>query len=232
MARLDSAHDAEENRKLLATTEKVRFIIKWNPRGSSVLSWHERVLGEGTISMPRPGKRVGLMVIDEPMEIEGVSYPCRRIVRVTERTSDRNGQMLLMPQITLEGWWTNLDMAPEEVISLYRDHATSEQFHSEFKTDLDLERLPSGKFATNALVMALGCFTYNVLRAIGQMGLLGQFSPIRHPARRRRIRTVMQLIYLAGRLLSRGRQLIVRFSRHCPGFLAFEEVYGQLVPAR
>lgn len=176
LARLDSAHDAEENRKLLATTEKVRFIIKWNPRGSSVLSWHERVLGEGTISMPRPGKRVGLMVIDEPMEIEGVSYPCRRIVRVTERTSDRNGQMLLMPQITLEGWWTNLDMAPEEVISLYRDHATSEQFHSEFKTDLDLERLPSGKFATNALVMALGCLTYNILRAIGQMGLLGEFS--------------------------------------------------------
>ena len=153
-------------------------------------------------------------------------------MRVTERTSDRNGQMLLTPHITLEGWWTNLDMAPEEVIGLYREHATSEQFHSEFKTDLDLERLPSGKFATNALVMALGCFTYNVLRAIGQMGLLGQFSPIRHPARRRRIRTVMQLIYLAGRLLSRGRQLIVRFSRHCPGFLAFEEVYGQLVPAR
>ena len=233
LARLDSAHDAEENRKLLATTEKVRFIIKWNPRGSSVLSWHERVLGEGTISMPRPGKRVGLMVIDEPMEIEGVSYPCRRIVRVTERTSDRNGQMLLMPQITLEGWWTNLDMAPEEVISLYRDHATSEQFHSEFKTDLDLERLPSGKFATNALVMALGCLTYNILRAIGQMGLLGEFSPIRHAAKRRRIRTVMQeLIYLAGRLLSRGRRLIVRFSRHCPGFAAFEEVYGQLVPAR
>ena len=213
LARLDSAHDAEENRKLLATTEKVRFIIKWNPRGSSVLSWHERVLGEGTISMPRPGKRVGLMVIDEPMEIEGVSYPCRRIVRVTERTSDRNGQMLLMPQITLEGWWTNLDMAPEEVISLYRDHATSEQFHSEFKTDLDLERLPSGKFATNALVMALGAFAYNILRAIGQMGLLGQLAPIRHPAKRRRIRTVMQeLIYLSGRLISTGAVIVSRYS--------------------
>ena len=163
--------------------------------------------------MPRPGKRVGLMVIDEPMEIEGVSYPCRRIVRVTERTSDRNGQMLLMPQITLEGWWTNLDMAPEEVISLYRDHATSEQFHSEFKTDLDLERLPSGKFATNALVMALGAFAYNILRAIGQMGLLGQLAPIRHPAKRRRIRTVMQeLIYLSGRLISTGAVIVSRYS--------------------
>ncbi len=31
-----------------------------------------------------------------------------------------------------------------------QDHDTSEQFHSEFKTDMNLERLPSGKFATNA----------------------------------------------------------------------------------
>ena len=50
LVRLDSAHDAEENRKLLATTEKVRFIIKWNPRGSSVLPWRERVFDKGAIS--------------------------------------------------------------------------------------------------------------------------------------------------------------------------------------
>ncbi len=71
---------------------------------------------------------------------------------MTERTIDRNGQFLLAPEFTLEGWWTDLAMEPEDVIELYRQHATSEQFHSEFKTDLDLERLPSGKFATNALM--------------------------------------------------------------------------------
>ena len=65
------------------------------------------------------------------------------------------------------------------------------------------------------------------------MGLLGQCAPIRHPAKRRRIRTVIQeLIYLAGRLISTGRRLILRFSRHCPAFAAFQGVYGQLVPAR
>ena len=69
--------------------------------------------------------------------------------------------------------------------------------------------------------------------AINEMGLLGQFAPIRHPAKRRRIRTVMQeLIYLSGRLISTGRRLMLRFSRHCPGFAAFQEVYGQLVPGR
>ncbi len=37
---------------------------------------------------------------------------------------------------------TSLDSAPEEVIGLYRRHGTHEQFHSEIKTDLDMERLP------------------------------------------------------------------------------------------
>ncbi|MDX9834461.1 MAG: IS1380 family transposase [Desulfobulbus sp.] len=233
VVRLDSAHDAEETRQVLAAAEKVRFLIKWNPRKSNVLAWRDRVFSEGKVTTPRAGKRVGLLVVDEPMQVNGSVYPCKRIVRVIERTTDRHGQLLLTPDITLEGWWTDLDMEPEQVIALYRDHATSEQFHSEFKTDLDLERLPSGKFATNALVMALGAFAYNILRAIGQMGLLGQFAPIRHPAKRRRIRTVIQeLIYLAGRLISTGRRLILRFSRHCPMFAAFQGVYGQLVPAR
>ena len=78
----------------------------------------------------------------------------------------------------------------------------------------------------------LGTFAYNTLRAIGQMGLLGQFAPIRHPVKRRRIRTVIQeLIYLAARLISTGRRFILRFSLHCPVFAAFQGVYRQLVPA-
>jgi hypothetical protein len=36
----------------------------------------------------------------------------------------------------------------------YAEHATSGQFHSELKPDLDIERLPPGKFATNALLLA------------------------------------------------------------------------------
>ena len=30
----------------------------------------------------------------------------------------------------------------QDIIGLYADHGTHEQFHSEFKTDLDLTRLP------------------------------------------------------------------------------------------
>ncbi len=37
---------------------------------------------------------------------------------------------------------------------------TSKQFHSELKTDLRLERFPSGKFRTNELVLLLGMVAY------------------------------------------------------------------------
>jgi hypothetical protein len=55
----------------------------------------------------------------------------------------------------LEGWTTTLParFSCGDIIALYRDHGTHEQFHSEFKTDMDLERLPSGKFETNYLVV-------------------------------------------------------------------------------
>jgi len=55
---------------------------------------------------------------------------------------------------------------------------TSEQFHSELKTDLDLERLPAGKFDTNNLVLHAGVFAYNLLRIMGQESLKEQDAPI------------------------------------------------------
>jgi hypothetical protein len=102
---------------------------------------------------------------------------------LTERSIDKKGQQLLTPQIELEGWWTSLTVSEEDVIQLYADHGTSEQFHSEFKTDLDIERLPSGKFATNALVLGASMLAYNILRYIGQNGLLGPGSPKRNKAK-------------------------------------------------
>ena len=115
------------------------------------------------------------------------------------------------------------------MIDIYKDHATSEQFHSEFKTDLDIERLPSGKFATNDLVMAHAVLTYNILRWIGLIGLTGEISPVRHPAKRRRLRTVMQeLMYLAARVVEIGRSLALKFSKLCPAFPSFEAVHQKL----
>lgn len=232
LVRADSGNDAQETLVVLEDAEKTHYIVKWNPRGNDVLAWRDRVFAEGVVKTPRAGKRVGTVVIEERTKINEKPYTFKRIVRVIERTIDRNGQFLLTPEVTLEGWWTDLAMEPEDVIELYRQHATSEQFHSEFKTDLDLERLPSGKFATNALIMALGGFAYNILRFIGQTGLIAPLGPVRHSAKRRRLRTVIQeLMYLAARLIATGRQLKLRFSRHCPAFAAFSAVYSGLMTA-
>lgn len=232
LVRADSGNDSLDTRVALEDAENTHYIVKWNPRKNDPIAWRDNVFAQGGVQTPRKGKRVCTVIVEEQKEVQGTTYSLKRIVRVTERTIDKTGQFLLTPDITLEGWWTDLALAPEDVIELYSQHATSEQFHSEFKTDLDLERLPSGKFATNALVMTLGAFAYNILRFVGQAGLIAPFGPVRHSAKRRRLRTVIQeLMYLAGRLIATGRRLRLRFSRHCPAFTAFSVVYARLTTA-
>ncbi len=48
-------------------------------------------------------------------------------------------------------------------------------------------------------------------------------------AKRRRLKTVMQeLIYMACRLIHSGRQWLLRFGRHCPGFVVYRDLYRGL----
>lgn len=230
LVRLDAGHDSIETRAALEGYPEVFYVLKWNPRKVSRAELASKVFREGKVTKPRPGKRVALITVKEEQEYKSKSYTFTRVIRVTERTFDRKGQLLLLPEIEVEGWWTNLELPEEEVIKLYEGHGLCEQFHSEFKSDLDIERLPSGKFATNALIMSLAVLAYNILRYIGQMGLLGDVSPVRHPAKRRRIKTVIQeLIYMACRVIRSGRRYRLRFGKHSPGYRAFEEVYNRLV---
>jgi len=70
---------------------------------------------------------------------------------------------------------------------------------------------------------------YNLLRWIGQNGLLGPDVPPRHRANRRRIRTVMQeLIYLAARLIYTARRIKLAFGFSCPVVPIFRRLYTQL----
>ncbi len=146
------------------------------------------------LTAERTDKRVA--TFDETIQwtFEGKTHQARRVVRLTERNTDRHGQPLLFPALALEGWWTILEAASADadaLIRLYQRRGTSEQYHSEFKTDLDRERLPSGKFDANALVLALAALAYNILRYIGQDTLVGPDAPIRKAVHRRRLRTVL-----------------------------------------
>nr|CRH06540.1 Transposase [Candidatus Magnetococcus massalia] len=230
LVRLDSGHDALETRVTLVN-EDTDYILKWNPRTADMTPWQAMAEEEECWVETRPGKFVSWFSVIEEQSYEGQSYQLRRVMQVTERRIDRHGQGLLVPDVEVEGWWTSLDLVEEDVIALYKVHGTSEQFHSEFKTDLDLERLPSGKFATNTLVMGMAAFAYNILRWIGLLGLMGKDGPVRHPAKRRCLKTVIQeLIYLAARLVRSGRRLRLRFGLNCPAFDAFERVYERFTP--
>lgn len=101
-----------------------------------------------------------------------------------------------------------------EIIKLYHAHGECVQFHSEVKTDMDLERLPSGKFATNALILELGMIAYNILRMIGQHTIGGRTPRQKRDVRRRRLRTVIgNLIMMASHITTHARQLIMGLGR-------------------
>ncbi len=239
LARLDSGFDSVRlmsgiescNRAGLA---QVDSLIKWNPRSTDVTALGARLDADATVRWdhPRAGKRV--TVWEQPVAVQGIARPVRRVLRLIERSIDKRGQVLIVPELTLEGWTTSLpaQFSANEIIALYADHGTHEQFHSEFKTDLDLTRLPSGKFDTNYLVCQLAALAMNILRLMGQRGLLGPDAPVRHSAKRRRIKTVMQeLIYRAGRLIQTGRRIILGLGANDRAAKAFARVHGELFAA-
>ena len=126
----------------------------------------------------------------------------------------------------------------KSVIDAYHDHGESEQFHSEYKTDMDMERLPSGKFATNALIMLLGMIAYNILRICSQKTLMaiidlqqeGNPYPVhrRSDVFRRRIRSVLlDIMYLAAHITSSSRYIRISFGRCCPWSGVFKWLYQE-----
>ncbi len=217
---------------------QVDLLIKWNPRSAPVEAIAaQRCADTSTAWMQlRVGKRECLWseALDGGELKAGCNRALRRVYRLTERTIDKKGNALLLPEYVLEGWTTTLgpEIETAQIIALYRDHATHEQFHAEFKTDMDLNRLPSGKFATNHLVCALAAVAMNLLRIVGQHTLHESDSPLRKAALRRRIKTVMQeLMYKAARIISHARRWVLGISGSDSGFAMFERAFGRMKAA-
>lgn len=212
LIRLDSGNDSIDNVAVLMDTGCF-FIIKRNLRRESTDDWFEMAKQYfQNVNSPRDGKTVYIgsdwkTVTSKQFNKE---FTLRTGYEITERTIDKYGQFNLVPDVEVETWWTNLGDPDEEIIRLYHAHGECEQFHSEVKTDMDLERLPSGKFATNALILELGMIAYNILRMIGQGTIGGRAPRQKRDVKRRRLRTVISnLIMLAGYVTMHARQLII-----------------------
>lgn len=220
LMRLDSGNDSQDNFPS-DEFQNVEFIIKRNLRKEKLSAWLELAKARGQERSCRLGKRNWIGKTD--IGIDGRKLPYPIVFDVTERTIVK-GQLLALPQIEVDTYWVSLqELQAQEVIDLYHDHGTSEQFHSEIKSDLDLERLPSGNFATNELILHLGMLAYNMMRIIGQESLAAADGgdalpqPRQREVKRRRVRTVMQdFIYMAGRLIRTARQWFISFGRLNP----------------
>ena len=212
LIRLDSGNDSIDNVAVLMDSG-CYFIIKRNLRHESKEDWFDMAKQFcKNIENPRDGKTVykgsdWKTVTSKQFDKE---FTLRAGYEITERTIDKNGQFYLIPDIEVETWWTNLGVDDQEIINLYHAHGECEQFHSEIKTDMDLERLPSGKFNTNALILELAIMAYNILRMIGQGTIGGRAPRQKRDVKRRRLHTVISnLIMIACHITSHARQLIM-----------------------
>ena len=235
--RLDSGHDATKNLDILSAAG-CKFLIKRNLRKEPRDQWVDRARAMGQMEEPRCGKRVWRGVVShlQPPRSEdekGVAdLPLFTVFEVTERSIDAKGVPLLIPEFQVDTWWTNLPHGAKEVIELYHAHGTSEQFHSEFKTDMNVERLPSGKFDTNATILLLAGIAFNILRLIGQKMLAHpEALPAKLKIKRRRLGSVIRdLIYIACKRVRHAGYVKLRFGKNCPWFRCLEEVYRSLLP--
>ena len=198
----------------------VYYVVKRNLRredrdewASNIRSWCKN------INSPREGKTVYIGTTFKDIHYTSESgeekiIHNRIVYEMTERTSMADGQLLLIPDVEINMFWTNLGDSDEDIISLYHAHGECEQFHSEIKTDMGVERLPSGKFDTNELVLELTVLAYNILRMIGQEAIRQGNAPAKRFVSRKRVRTVIQnLIHFAGHVTQHARQLLLSISR-------------------
>jgi len=206
--------------------EGKQHCVKRNLRKELPQYWLSVAQSEGTITYQDAHKTVytGFHTGRTPTD-DGVDMDI--IFEVAVRRAACDGTVLLFPEISVETFWTNLYEPPQTVIALYRDHGTSEQFHSELKSDMNVERLPSGKFAVNAMVLQVAMVAFNILRFLGQSVLGMEELPYRTEVTRKRLRKVIDdLIRIAVKLVFHARRQVIKLWDRDPWLGCFRKLYA------
>jgi hypothetical protein len=225
--RMDSGNDCFDTVKAVTAAKTHYCIIKRNKRRESDEKWLKIAQQQGKQIETREGKKTWIGTVGRHPEREEETLEDVNIVfEVTERETDAGGNRLLIPEIEVNSWWTNLECGAEKVIELYHDHGTSEQFHAELKSDMDVERLPSGKMAVNKIVLAVAMNAYNTLKVLGQKSLEGNGQK---KFKRKRIgKVIRDLICVAGKLVKHGRALIFKINEKDAVLPVFERLNAAL----
>jgi|LSQX01.2.fsa_nt_gb hypothetical protein len=230
LVRVDSGHDSSDFIEALSELG-VKYLVKRNPRKESLEQLLDSIRYDETPEQVRPGKVIYRGVRSDRSPADFPGYSGFMVVEAIERTVLADGQALLIPSIELSSWWTNLPYSVRQCAALYRDHGTSEQFHSELKSDMGIELLPSGSLKTNALVLGLAAMAFNCLRFIGQAALGIAMPPVddEEPAQLRyRLRTVLlDFIKVGCKIVRHANQLFQKFGKNCHNFFIMKEIYAR-----
>jgi hypothetical protein len=231
--RLDSGNDSLSTIESLLRDREGKgiagnyFIMKRNLRQESSEWWEEEAKAEGKCEKMREGKKryIGTTAIESKVTEK---FPGVRVVyEVIERTCDRQGEQYLLPRIEVNTFWTNLSLSAREVIELYHEHGTMEQFHAELKSEVGLERFPSGKYDVNRILLALGMAAFNLLRFMGQSALAQEDClPEKTGVKRKRIgKVITDLVCIAGKVIRHAGGMIIKIWENNPWYPVYERLY-------
>jgi len=226
--RLDAGNDAFDTLQTITNAGEGHYcIIKRNKRKENDGQWLKIAKRYGRRTKSRQGKKVWIGVVSKhPRKKDKVLSEMTCVFEVIERKTDAAGNRFLFPEIEVHSWWTNLDCPAEKVIELYHGHGTSEQFHSELKHDMGVERFASGKFAVNKILLAIAMNAYNALRFIGQHSIE---SEIEKKHERKRLGTVIRdFICVAGKLVRHARELVFKINHQDPALPIFIKLNAAL----
>ena len=212
---MDSGFDSAELIKTLHARKGTEFIIKHNLRREPEWKWLEEAQSNAVHTQPfKNRKEKGVKYFGSIRRtVSGIESPVRMVYEVTEITS-KNGQPYLLPIVRINAFWTSLETSEKEIIRLYRERGTSEQYHSELKTDMDMERLPSGNFEINRAFLHLGMLVYNMLRVVSRDMVISRALGLKKASRRRTKTVINNVMFMCGRIVRGGR--ILRLKLACP----------------
>jgi hypothetical protein len=224
--RLDSGNDSLDTVQALLENKGRYLIIKRNLRLESPEWWLENAKNEGKAEIIREGKirYTGMLKIQSKVT---EAFPSLAVAfEVIERTIDRDGNVNMFPEIEVNTFWTNLNVSAETIIELYHAHGTMEQFHSELKSDMGLERFPSGKYAVNQMILSFAMAAFNTLRFMGQSMIEQKYcSPVAIKTLRKRLGTVIRhLMCFACKIVKHSRRLVIKIFMDNPWFMMYHRL--------
>ena len=217
LIRMDSGNDSADTLAVLRASPH-RFLVKRNQRQENPVKWLSIAMAMGAPDeTPRAGKQVWLGSVGHmrPGGESSGQEPMNVIYRVTRRSIDKRGQALLIDEIEVETYWTNLWQEAADIVALYHAHGTSEQFHSELKSDMNLERFASHSYAVNSLQLQLGTLAYNLVRVIEELAReeREQWPTRIKEVQRRRVGSVIaDLILVAGKLVRHAGKTVMKLA--------------------